>query len=446
MPRRVYGSAGTNNGVVSNGNKRVRVMLPEQKSEISIDEKQVTKSNFNLFQSMYKYRKPILVFFVSAIVLCFLSFLSWTFIFDSGHGGSSAEDVSSVYYKSLIRRSDDIWRCLPKVVRDKQFAASDTMWIYSPAFENCIVKDFDVISQSERDISSSIDVLKKNFSDFYDADISIDEAKVVTYIGTLDYSEDNSDGRSETAFDVICFRHGVRWYVFTAGTDGLTDVDTIPDVRSSDSFVPSDLDDESMPFSYDVPAVKTYSDALSDLQSGTFEADGNDYIVPDTYSSFSSLFCLEDDLIDKKDRVISHGKVLTELPVSFINTEYTGADISVDIANINASDADISEGVVNSIYIGKKVGNNGKYPRIILPGNITIGTSKTAVEYVYGNLFKYKNLSGLPEYISEMCEQYNMSVYYIDCNNKHNKICFIFDENASLMGIYWSYYDLRQIS
>ena len=445
MPRRVYGSMGVNSG-----NKRIRVAPPEPipsgESQIKVEQsEEKKKSNFSLYQAMGKYKKQILITIISVLCLCTLSFSLWVFVFDSGYGGSSAEEISDVYCEALIHKSDNIWKCVPQAVRDKKFASSDTVWTHTPLFENYVFRDFDIKSESSRSLSSTIDVLEKNFSEFYDSDISMDDAVAVTYTGTLYYAENNSDNQSDVTFDIICFKHGVRWYVYTAGITGLSNINTPPDTSGSTAADPED-DDQSLPFSYDVPAVKTYENVVEDLKSGYLEVDGNEYIVPDTYSSFSSLCLFDNDLIDKKDRTLSHGDVLVDLPVSFVNADYTGADVSVDIANNSSSDIDISKGTVNGFYIGKKSSSDEKYPRVILPGNVTIGTSKTAIEYIYGNIFKCKKISDMPSCVTEMYDNGEVSVFYMECNNEHNHIYFVFDSSDSLLGVYWSYFDLQQIS
>ena len=408
MPRRVYGSMGVNSG-----NKRIRVAPPEPipsgESQIKVEQsEEKKKSNFSLYQAMGKYKKQILITIISVLCLCTLSFSLWVFVFDIGYGGSSAEEISDVYCEALIHKSDNIWKCVPQAVRDKKFASSDTVWTHTPLFENYVFRDFDIKSESSRSLSSTIDVLEKNFSEFYDSDISMDDAVAVTYTGTLYYAENNSDNQSDVTFDIICFKHGVRWYVYTAGITGLSNINTPPDTSGSTAADPED-DDQSLPFSYDVPAVKTYENVVEDLKSGYLEVDGNEYIVPDTYSSFSSLCLFDNDLIDKKDRTLSHGDVL-------------------------------------GFYIGKKSSSDEKYPRVILPGNVTIGTSKTAIEYIYGNIFKCKKISDMPSCVTEMYDNGEVSVFYMECNNEHNHIYFVFDSSDSLLGVYWSYFDLQQIS
>ena len=97
------------------------------------------------------------------------------------------------------------------------------------------------------------------------------------------------------------------------------------------------------------------------------------------------------------------------------------------------------------MYIGKKLNVKGKYPKLILPGNVTIGTSKAAVEYVYGQLIAYKNFKK-DSLFASLCELDDISVYNMRFpDSEYNYIYFVFDSKDSLVGVRWSYYDLTKL-
>lgn len=458
MPRRIYGSAvvpeknqDKKDVAVSSvspvENKRIRVM-PVSENDIFSDTKKdpekVKHKMSDIKASLTRNKVRIFAGVLCTLVLCVVSLTIWLTVFDNGNGDVSAENVARRYSEDLVANSDNVWRCFPPAVRDKQFVASDSMWTKSSLFEDVHVYAIDIESSNTTDISNHADKLKTNFKKLYAADLDSDELKLVSQKAKLKYTKDNSDMEEEVSYDVVCFRKGPRWYVYTAGVEGIKDINLIPNVAFFEE-TSGESKEQPEEFDYAVPAVRTYPDVFSDLSSGTFEINDAEYVVPDSYSAFSSLFCLKDDLIDEKDRIISYGDVLTDLPVAFKDDEYTGADITIDIANTKKDDVDIKYGTVNSLYIGKKLNVKGKYPKLILPGNVTIGTSKAAVEYVYGQLIAYKNFKK-DSLFASLCELDDISVYNMRFpDSEYNYIYFVFDSKDSLVGVRWSYYDLTKL-
>lgn len=191
-------------------------------------------------------------------------------------------------------------------------------------------------------------------------------------------------------------------------------------------------------------ALEFYDKALSDLKKGKFTVDSVEYEVPADINSFEELFTInygQNGLTD--DLSLDSNFILRNIPVSFVNDDYSECQIGVNIGNTTDKEINVTEGSITTLqFIYPKSIREYQvfdYPMIYLPGNVTFGTAYEDVVKMYGELDKCLDVDGFVLY------DHNVKTYRIALNNEHNYIYFQFFDN-NLVGIMWDYFDFTNIS
>ena len=94
------------------------------------------------------------------------------------------------------------------------------------------------------------------------------------------------------------------------------------------------------------------------------------------------------------------------------------------------------------LYMYKPSSSKAKYPDILLPGNVTIGTSYEDTVKVYGKdvLHKY---DGKNDAVNKLGFQDTCSIYTVDLNNDLNHLYLIYDSDGKLTALRWQYTDIN---
>ena len=131
---------------------------------------------------------------------------------------------------------------------------------------------------------------------------------------------------------------------------------------------------------------------LDEMLSLRFTMDGTSYNFPIDYSDFFQGWeyvdeSMKEDIneeIEYKESVKSSSIELAELSGFWIkNSKYdANLQVRVNVSNYNKEPIKAIDGTINSIYVGME--NCTSFPEMILPGNITFGSSMESVIDAYG--------------------------------------------------------------
>ena len=253
----------------------------------------------------------------------------------------------------------------------------------------------------------------------------------------------------------ISIKVNYRWYLYTGSEVAFNGKPFTFMVLTDDSgsiSAPTELSETEILYKYhvttaakvddvaakddtkDVPvkSLDFYEGALKDLKKGQCTINGVTHRMPDTFVSFKDTFSLnENRLSTLKTIVLEPDETISNLPISFTDSQYVNTPFALTIGNTFASAVDFRDARVTTLYIGKA--KDGATPKVLLPGNVTFGTSKTDVFKMYGTLSEVHDVA-FGGTISD-------SVYALKLSNKRNKIYFGF-KDSKLVEIEWYYIDM----
>lgn len=428
MARRVYGAPAANEPVsepviVENNDPKTEQSVPSSPKE-----------------SIKPRRKLSLMnkIFIGLGLTAFVTAASCVFyfkIYDSHYGDTDPIETSRKYIASMLAR-DDVSECLPREIRSSGLLSSETAWISDPVLQNVTIQDINFVSSEASDMQSDVAALEIGFANTYSVNYVIDEAKSIHTIAELSgiYSDEN-DFNATLEFDVIVIKSGFKWYAYTGDVSSIESVKTVPDFP--ENYLISGPEETDY---FGVPSVAPYKEALKDLQSGQFIIDHKVYYMPSEYGIMTSLLRLDDAAIAKEDRTISSEVILNNLPVKYVSEKYSSDVLSINIANPYPEDIDVADGVVTMLFMGRSSQKSDTYPSVMLPGNVTIGTSYDDVVSVYGKL---KEQNGFFNDFDMMSIGYSVTVYVIPLDAEGNSLYLGFDSDNRLAAIKWIYYDLN---
>jgi hypothetical protein len=449
MAKRVYGAAKPVSDTAATGKEPVASLSAEQKD--NVDAVKAPKRNIGKTAA-------IIGSSVAVGAVCILSF--WKLAYDGGYGGRSAKTVAVDFAQAVSADSDDMWTYLPRSLRGMQMASSESVWEVDAGKSQIPITLSNLEVSDTKDLSSSASALEDGLKDVYGKSVNIRDAELVSLSTTVSFEVNDIEYSKDVNFDIICIKVGLKWYAYTGSNIDANNItlepNIIPDEWYEDSSEDdtSEIDDSSIDDTEDdssgadapeIPEVNIYDGVTDDVIAGKVTIDGVDYTMPADYSKFSSLFVLNDNAIDDADRVISANNILRYLPVTFVDSSYVQSRpyLMVDIANANGTggeDIDVADGVVTTLHIGKPT-NSNIYPSVVLPGNVTLGTSYDDVLRVYGpQLISY---TGDNEGIENLQLSDSVSIYQMRLGNDYNWLYLIFGSDNTLSAVRWYYYDLN---
>jgi hypothetical protein len=249
-----------------------------------------------------------------------------------------------------------------------------------------------------------------------------------------------NNATSSTTLDLslVCVQINSKWYIY----DGMTE--TTSENISNEAFVMNQQStesqtedssasgaaadaDEAASSSEANDNLEFTSDAIKKLRKGNVTIDDVAYVMPVNYKDFGAVLTLRTDLIKDEDRMIESNQILKNLPCAFSNKDYEDVQYTVDIANPSTKKKDVEEGIVSTLMIHRST--DSSTPKVVLPGNVTFGTTKANVKKMYGT----------PDTKSSKGDSDDFYAYNL--NNEHNTITFTFT-NDEVSEIKWYYYDI----
>lgn len=427
-------------------------------SEVLVEESSVKNSSiFDKFNN--KLNIKVVIAACAAIVVCgTCGIFYYRSATDAGFGFKDPEVLALEYTETAFKSHGDIWDYVPKAVRDTNMASFESLWMLVDESQGMNVKMENIKAEKSESISGMISELEKGYEDFYGKTVKIKDAMKVTLSADISYNtpklkymSNTKDYNKSVDFDVICVQIGSKWYVYTGGHIDSDKISIVPEnvfaIDEEDLIPDPDLDYEGKPepeeeYIPEIPEVDAYEGAASDLRAGRVTIDGAEFILPIEYSKLESVLKIKADVIKDEDRFIESGKILKNLPAAYVNEEYSAVAPGISIANPYDSAKDLTEGIISTLYLTKPISTTKKYPEIILPGNITIGTTYDDVISVYGDdvLMTY---DGKNDDITKLNYTSDVKIYTVDLNNDYNRLYLMFDVDNKLMAIRWQYIDLN---
>lgn len=184
---------------------------------------------------------------------------------------------------------------------------------------------------------------------------------------------------------------------------------------------------EPVPDETDALPLDFYEGALSDLLSGKFVMNGTEYALPDLFSAFSGVFTLDKEALPASQSLtLSPDAILGNLPLRITDEAFDGK-LYVSVANLSRESVLIQDASVTTLCI------SAKDPVVLLPGNVTFGTSFPDVAKMYGDL--------LPVADTQFKGTLSDGVYAIPLENERNKIYLGFTD-GKLVEVQWFYIDV----
>lgn len=388
-----------------------------------------------------KFQLWILVVLAAAALTALCVYFVAVFRYDFQNGASTSGDLVTEVAKSL----DDfdyskIERYVPRVIRNAGFISDSDVFAQfreQAKSENYILQNTVIESDEPFDDLAS---LQSGLFATYGKNVNISAAKLVR----VHLSFRDGDGKIVNVIaNIIPIKVYHKWYLYTGEVVNYKGEPVEFLTISSDET--GEYETHTTDISYvekkDIaeteevvePAVELdfYEDALSDLLAGKCVINDVEHTMPDDFSSFSDVFVLDENRMQSvKTTILKRDETLGNIPVSFIDEALSKIPVYVTLGNLSSEDIKLQDASITTLYVG--IGDNPL--ELLLPGNVTFGTSYTDVVKMYGDLDETKDA----EFRGELAE----SVYSLSLsNNKHNKIYFGF-KDGKLVEIQWYYIDM----
>lgn len=388
-----------------------------------------------------KFQLWILVVIVAAALTALCVYFVAICRYDFQNGASTSGELVIEVAKSL----DDfdyskIERYVPRAIRNAGFISdSDAFAQFREQVksEDYVLQNTVIESDEPFDDLAS---LQSGLSATYGKNVNISAAKLVR----VHLSFKDGDGKIVNVIaNIIPIKVYHKWYLYTGEVVNYKEEPVEFLTISSDET--GKYETHTTDISYvekkDIaeteevvePAVELdfYEDALSDLLAGKCVINDVEHTMPDDFSSFSDVFVLDENRMQSvKTTTLKRDETLGNIPVSFTDGTLPEIPVYVTLGNLSSEDIKLQDASITTLYVG-----TGDNPLgLLLPGNVTFGTSYTDVVKMYGDLDETKDA----EFRGELAE----SVYSLSLsNNKHNKIYFGF-KDGKLVEIQWYYIDM----
>lgn len=113
-----------------------------------------------------------------------------------------------------------------------------------------------------------------------------------------------------------------------------------------------------------VKSLDFYEGALKDLAKGQCTINGVTHRMPDTFVSFRDIFSLDENRLSTfKTTVLNPDETISNLPISFTDSQYVNTPFALTIGNTSASAIDFRDARVTTLYIGKA--KDGATPKVL---------------------------------------------------------------------------------
>lgn len=449
MAKRLYNGVYETDKVVS---KPVAIKKDADEENISVDSKKPIGGRGSV----------IMVFvIVSFLLILFIVVAATTYFKETKMGGHTAQESIVGFITCLSDDSDNtMFDYIPKEIRSSGFlidtaGLSDlqkTDEIFNINFTAITIQDYVTLS----DVAFVMNDIKSQ----YHVDMVVTDAVAAHVIADYEY-KDGIDVKTDVfVVDLISIKVNNKWFVCPGVTipDDTFKIDSVQQDTMAGKSESKDSSNVAVveksvdtlkyiaPVEKEIPDVEPYKGILKDLQAGNVSIDGYDFVLPCPYLDMLNVFhlCYDtnstalDTLTIKTS--IKPNYILNDLPAVFTNLNYNMADLFVSIGNRTKENIYVDAGDVTMFYIGLPKSPYSyqiyDYPNVLLPGNVTLGTSRGDVEYAYGELTKCEDKSNVILYDDEAV------VYAIQLDNSHNFIYFEFVDEV-LVAIEWYYYDFN---
>ena len=424
--------------------------------------------------------RPLIIVAVVLLVLFLALTIAYIYVvkFDKGLGESSADKAAEAFVTNITAEDNSaLYAYVPRQLRTHPTLVDDgymSMLKQLDEVYDVDVSNLDIVSS--QDLSPErLEECKNTIKNLYDVDLDLSLAKSISMSVVYDTANDGlSADERKFDVDVVSIKNGFRWYVvpglieyneLTPTENTIAEIvepESVPEVPNDvDSVVSEDVSDTTVDslaktgttdvssivekkteIVKEVKELEPGKKVLSALKEGKFSYNDKDYIVPGKIEDFGDIFTIRyghNGL--EEDTEIMANYFVEKIPVSFIDSNYSHADLMVCLGNdtdevIKAKDSLITclgitwpqTAYEYQIY---------DYPLIYLPGNVTFGTTYDDVVELYGELTPAENASRVHLY------SMNTKVYQIELNNEHNFLYLQFD-NDKLVGMEWYYFDFNE--
>lgn len=388
-----------------------------------------------------KFQLWILVVIVAAVLTALCVYFVAICRYDFQNGASTSGELVTEIAKSLDDFNYSKIECyVPRVIRNSGFISDSDAFAQfreQAKSEDYILQNTVIENDEPFDDLAS---LQSGLSATYGKNVNISAAKLVR----VRLSFRNSDEKIVNVIaNIIPIKVYHKWYLYTGEVvnyngepvEFLTILSDETEEYATHTTDISYVEKKDVPKTEEdtEPAIELdfYEDALSDLLAGKCVINDVEHTMPDDFSSFSDLFVLDENRMQSvKTTTLKQDETLGNIPVSFTDETLAGTPVYVTLGNLSSEDIKLQDASITTLYVG-----TGDNPLgLLLPGNVTFGTSYTDVVKMYGDLDETKDA----EFRGELTE----SVYSLSLsNNKHNKIYFGF-KDGKLVEIQWYYIDM----
>lgn len=368
---------------------------------------------------------------VTTILVYFVAIVRYDY---QNGAGTSNELVTEVTTQLDHFNYEDMKTYLPRTMRSEGFVADSDE--FAKFRELCDedgykLKNSAIVSETP---FSDIAQLEQGLFDVYHKKEHIIEAKLVQ----TDLLFTNLDGTSlRVTVNLIPIKILHKWYLYM-GDDVLYEDEplvflSIHDDSKSDGSSVTDISYVDKPEEIETEQVEVipldfYENAKADLISGACIINDIDRTLPGLFSAFEDVFTLDKNKLPASQSLtLAQDEILGNLPIVFTNEIFKDTGIYVSVANLSRDTVLIQDASVTTLCISK-----GSVP-VVLPGNVTFGTSFSDIVKMYGDLQKTDD--------TQFQGTLSDDVYSLDLGNHRNHIYFGF-KDGKLIEIQWFYIDM----
>lgn len=371
------------------------------------------------------------VAFITAVLVYFVA----TVRYDYKNGADTSQELVTDMAQWLNPLDyENMKQYLPRTLRDEGFVSDlDEFAAFRENYADYRYQNDSLVIVSD-EVFTDTAQLEQGLLSVYGKTETIKEARLVQVNLRMIHGKDTKDFVDVTV-NMIPIKILHKWYIYTGAPVSYKEEPvvflTIPDKAESTGEQIADISyvekqPEPVPDETDVIPLNFYDGALSDLLSGKFVMNDTEYVLPDLFSAFSDVFTLDKEALPASQSLtLSPDVILGNLPLH-INDDFDGK-LYVSVANLSRESVLIQDASVTTLCI------SATEPLVLLPGNVTFGTSFLDVANMYGDL--------LPATDTQFKGTLSDGVYAIPLENKRNKIYLGFTD-GKLVEVQWFYIDM----
>ena len=408
------------------------------------------------------FRRNLIIIVFSILIFLLLVFILFTgkSYYNNIRTGGNTSQESIVGFITCLSDEDDssMFSYIPSEIRNSGFLIDTAGLSDLQKIDEIFHIEFTAITITELVSLSDLDNVTADIKAKYNVELRADEAVAARVSAKYEY-KDGLDVKSDVfSADLVSICLHGKWYVCPGVSipDGIFQME--PDnlnMESEDVIVGENipLDISSVdtlnyiaPVEKELIEIEPYRNALKDLKSGKVTIDDKEYVFPCSYLDMLDVIrlCYDNDVTSLDSLTaktsIKPNYILNNLPAVFTNLNYNMADLYVSIGNRTKDNIYVDAGDVTMFSIGIPKSPYSyqiyDYPMVVLPGNVTFGTSLSDVELVYGELKLCEDKSNVIVYSdTAVC-------YAIQLDNSHNFLYLQF-EDFKLVSVQWYYYDFN---